>query len=77
MTISEKSRNNNVYSDNGRYHYPNATLDLFNLDQIIGAQMCNEKIILQQSSDYNVMEAQRAKKKRRQSGRLTPRTSRH
>jgi len=72
MTISEKSRNNNVYSENGHYHYPNATLDLFNLDQIIGAQMCNEKNILQQSSDYNVMEAQRAKKKRRLSGRLTP-----
>ena len=46
MTISEKSRNNNVYSENGRYHYPNATLDLFNLDQIIGAQMRKEKNIL-------------------------------
>ena len=44
MTISEKSRNNNAYSENGRYHYPNATLDLFNLDQIIGAQMRNKKI---------------------------------
>ena len=72
MVTTSESRKINAYSANGRFHYPNATLDLFNLDKIIGAQLREEKINLQQSSDYNVMEAQRAKKKQRQSGRVTP-----
>ena len=72
MLITRETRKTKAYSANGRYHYPNATLDLFNLDKIIGAQLRDEKQNLQQSSDYNVMEAQRAKKKQRQSGRVTP-----
>ena len=61
------------YNDNGCYHYPNATLDLFNIDTILTAQLQHEQAVrLQQSSDYNLLAQIRPKKKQKQSGRLAP-----
>ena len=45
MMTTSKSRKINAYSANGHFHYPNAILDLFNLDKIIGAQLRDKKLI--------------------------------
>ena len=61
------------YSDNGCYHYPNATFDLYNLDAIIQHQLLDEKRIRQRhQKETNFLSSMRPKKKPRLSGRTSP-----
>ena len=59
----------NNYSENGLFHYPNAQLDLHNLDLIVEHQLRTEKKL---QSEANILSSLRPTKKPRLSGRVSP-----